>query len=165
MAQLYNSELTKEIREGGKIQISRDSIPTQLAEKVVPVMEVNPKLLRKCSILATATNTSTTATVITLDSNKDFYLCGGNLSVIKDVTSPSTFSAIIVSPVELANNLAFLSIAGITLTPQSETMAIDLARPIQLKRGSAISLTNTSATANVLSRCSIWGYYDESSNA
>ncbi len=42
---IYNSDVTKELRDGGKISL-RDAIPNQLAEKVVPVMEVNPKFYK-----------------------------------------------------------------------------------------------------------------------
>jgi len=49
MAQIYNSEVIKNIVDGCKIQISADRTPTQLAEKVVPVFVAN-KLLPKTKI-------------------------------------------------------------------------------------------------------------------
>jgi hypothetical protein len=50
MAQIFNSELKKQLIDGAKLQTSKDVIPSQLADKVVPVMEVNPKLLKYCGI-------------------------------------------------------------------------------------------------------------------
>ncbi len=44
MSQINRTELLKGMRDDAKIQ-NAESIPTQLAEKVVPVLEVNPRLL------------------------------------------------------------------------------------------------------------------------
>jgi hypothetical protein len=43
-AKIYNSNLTKAIVDGAKLQISEGGIPSEIAEKVVPTMEVNPNL-------------------------------------------------------------------------------------------------------------------------
>lgn len=75
MATINNSELTKNIIDGARIQTSYDKVPNQLAEKVVPVMEVNPKLLKSSIVLANITKTSTASDVNILSTGKnDVYL-------------------------------------------------------------------------------------------
>lgn len=44
MANINNTELLKGMRDNAKVQ-NLESVPTQLAEKVVPVMETNPRCL------------------------------------------------------------------------------------------------------------------------
>jgi hypothetical protein len=165
MATIYNSDLSKELRDGSKAQIT-DTLPSKLGNEVIPVMEVNPKMLRYCDLVKSVIATNTTSsTIVTLSSDKDFYLCGGALSVVKDVTSPSTTSAIAITNFGDSSATNFLAIVGLTLTIQENCTSIDLARPIRLARGSSITLTNASATANVSSRASIWGYYIDNSSA
>jgi hypothetical protein len=87
MAQIHNSDLSKEIRDGIKLQQLSDVIPSQLADKVVPVMEVNPKLLRRCNVVKSYTSTATGAgstAIFTLPSGRDFYLIGFTISLSKN---------------------------------------------------------------------------------
>lgn len=160
MANINNSQLSKELIDGAKIQTSFDKIPTQLADKVVPVMEVNPKLLRCCNFIKEASCiNATTTTIYTTPTNKDFFLTALHLSVIKDVTSTSTRSYVNAYVNGVVNSL--ITIAGITLTVQDQNCSISFPIPIKIDRGTAIALNNSSATANVTSRASIMGYLDE----
>lgn len=166
MAQIYNSELTKELRDGIKGQTSRDLLPSQIADKVVPVLEVNPKMLKFIEIQenGVATN-ATSAAVVTLSPSKDFYLCAAELSLIKDVTSTSTLSKIDVVFAADNKSHSLCRIAGITLTAQADQKILVLPRPIKLQRGSNIAVTNSTNVANITAIGTIYGYYDESSNA
>lgn len=51
MAEIHNSDLSKEIIDKAKLQLSFDKLPTQLAEKVVPTLEVNPDISRRRKII------------------------------------------------------------------------------------------------------------------
>lgn len=166
MAQIYNSELTDELKIGAKIQLSRDRIPNEIAEKVVPTMEVNPKLLKNCNILRHATAINTTATTVySVPSDIDFYLCGCSLSVIKDATATSINSAIQITVDGDSNFFRPISIAGLTLTPQSLSESVDFNRPIKVKRGTNISVINSTNVANCTSSACIWGYTVHNANS
>lgn len=73
MAQINNGELIKGLIDGAKINTSIEKVPNQLADKIVPVMEVNPDLLRKTNVLVT-NNNPTGATIYTTPANKKFYI-------------------------------------------------------------------------------------------
>ena len=51
MASIHNSDLTKELIEKAKLQTSHDSVPSQIADKVIPTLEVNPNLSRRTKIV------------------------------------------------------------------------------------------------------------------
>jgi len=163
MATIYNSDLSKEMQKGAGLQVSKDTVPNQLAEKVVPVMEVNPKLLRVSNVVANANAVNATAaTVYTTPTTRDFYLCGAMLSVIKDVTATSTASVINGTVNGAAVN--FMSIAGLTLTTQNLSNTMIFNPPIKLDRNTAVQVTNTTNVANVTARAHIFGYIDDVSN-
>ena len=164
MATIYNSQLTKELTQGAKIQVSRDSIPTQLADKVVPVMEVNPKLLRRSNIVKTGTaNNATTTTVYTIPTTQDFYLTSATLSMIKDVTATSVESTLTATVEGVDTKL--MSIVGITLTVQDDQMTLSFPIPIKIDRGTNIRVTNSTNVANCKAIACIHGYLDEQSIA
>jgi len=164
MTQIYNSDLTKELTEGAKIQVSRDRVPNQLADKVVPVMEVNPKLLRRVKIVKNvqAAN-ATSATVFTTPTDRDFYLTGYCLSVIKDATSTSTGTSLRSTIDGAAVRIA--EIIGLSLTVQNQTITGSCTPPIKIDRGVTITVNNTTNVANVSSSAEIHGYIDDYSLA
>jgi hypothetical protein len=168
MVQIHNSDLFKELRDGTKSQQLRDGVlPSQLAEKVVPVMEVNPKLLRRCEIVRTnAASNATTATIYTTPTDKDFYLCGASLSVIKDVTSTSVVSAI-AAPVGggTTDTRRILVISEISVTIQNGSVATSFQTPIKIDRGVTIVVTNSTNVGNIRADGCIWGYLVENINA
>jgi len=157
MATIYNSDLTSEIIKAIKAATARDSMPYQIAEKVVPVIEVNPSQNRVANIVRVnvAVN-ATTATIYTTPTTKDFYLTGASLSLIKDATATSTRSYI--SIVIDGLNTGILDITGITLTPQNQTITISFPTPIKIDRGTNINIVNTTNVANVNARGDIIGY-------
>lgn len=61
--QIQNSETIKEVREGARLSIS-EGFPQRLAEAIVPVMEVNPKQLRICNIVKSASAINATSGTI-----------------------------------------------------------------------------------------------------
>lgn len=164
MATIYNSDLFKELKDGGKIQQLKDDIPNQLAEKIVPVMEVNPKFFRRCNLIkrGSASN-ATSATVYTTPTDRDFFLCAACLSVVKDATATSVLSTIRVFPegAGSATTQDILVVGGISLTAQSEIVSISLPYPIKVERGSNIVITNSTNVGNVLATGSIIGFLVE----
>lgn len=164
MATIHNSDTIKELIQGGKVQTSFDKVPTELAEKIVPVMECNPKLLRRINLVfqQTATN-STSVTLYTTPTDRDFFVTSAQLGLIKDATSTSVSTTI--SAVVNGQTIALLKIPSITLTAQSEVIANTYAFPIKIDRGSIIAVTNSTAVANVTANATITGYVDDISAA
>ncbi len=167
MAIIYNSELSKGIVESARLQQNRDIIPNQLAEKVVPVMEVNPQILRKSKgipLLLTGLVNTTSATIFTSDSIKKTYLTGATLSMIKDATSTATDMGIQFTNAD-STVCKICRMAGITLTADSKENSITFDKPIEIKRGSNIVLTSDTNVANIVLRASLFGFEIDNSNA
>jgi len=159
MANINNSQLSKELIDGAKIQTSFDKIPTQLADKVVPVMEVNPKLLKITGVVKNASiSNATGGTIYTLPTDKDFYLTDCALSVIKDATSTSVGSDL--TAVMDGQTIYLLSVPGITLTAQNQTVTLSLKNPLKLDRGSLIRATASTNVANIKYSGTIYGYLE-----
>lgn len=158
MATIHNTDLTKELKEGGKLQQLRDVIPSQLADKVVPVMEVNPKLLRRTEV--SFSRTSTAGTIATLPAGRDFYITGFTLGVLKLVTDTGTDASLTV--VVKGETIKLAVIPGITLTAQDQIIALNLTAPIKVDQGSNL----ITAGANISKiTATILGYYVDNPNA
>lgn len=163
MATIYNSDLTKELIEGAKIQIMRESVPNQIAEKVVPVMEVNPKLLRRTNVIINNNNSSTgSATIKVLPTGMNFYITAISLQVIKDAANDVADGQVtITAPIDgLSSTLINLPV--LTLTAQNIGAIISFTYPIRLDAGGTISLVSNAFAAGKMRRIiQIFGYYDE----
>ncbi len=158
MAQIHNTDLFKELKDGIKIQQMRDVIPSQLAEKVVPVMEVNPKLLRRINVMKKgAASNATSSTIYTTPTDKDFFLTNATICAWKDVTAVAASQRLNVT-IDGAVTPIF-TIETLTLTAiQPVTASLNFSCPLKIDRGTGISVTNDNATANTKVAATIFGY-------
>lgn len=161
MATNFNSDLSREFSEGGRIQVSRDKIPDQFADKIVPVMEVNPKLLRRCDQIFSITNgtINTSATILTTPSDRDFFLCGFTISWTNDAASQASSASIVLSPDQLAASQQCFKMQNVTGVAGSQNMTCDFNRPIKIKRGTAMTATILGAAVGTsYLAVTVWGY-------
>lgn len=134
-----------------------ENTPLLDTSKISLVSDVNPSHNRFCDVAVAATLTNgTSQTIYTTPTDKDFYLTSANCSVIKDVTSTSTDTTIVVTIG--GSTTAVLRIAGITLTAQSGSMSQTFNTPIKIDRGTGISLQNTTNVANINAKGCITGF-------
>lgn len=134
-----------------------ENVTLPVNNSIQPVYEVKKKI---CNIVrsSTATN-STSSTIYTTPSDKDFYLSSYVLTVIKDATATSIstrISVIIDGATQVLSR-----IDGITLTAQAHTITLGLPIPIRIDRSTNIVVTNTTAVANVIGAATIVGYTEE----
>lgn len=161
MAQIHNTDLFKELKDGGKIQQLHDVIPNQLAEKVVPVMEVNPKFFRRVNVVISSLSAGT---IYTTPTDKDFYLTFAHMSA-QTVTAGAATCTLAITPFEI--NAATI-ILNINLQPTAlidtchDVTTASFTPPILLKRGTVIT---SAATAGVNKRFVIAGYTVDNINA
>lgn len=166
MATNYNSELSKEFTEGGKIQISRDRIPTEFAEKVVPVMEVNPKFFRRINILSTSNKPTTGAnTAYTTPTDRDFFLTNVQFSLIKDSTCDQATGTVTLTSTQDGVSKTIVAIPVITLTAQSESIQVNFPYPIKLDRGVIVTTTATYTVGVMVRQTNLQGYTVDNINA
>ncbi len=159
MVQIYNTDLINEVREVAKIQQLTDTIPKILGQTIVPVIDVNPKHARIINIVQKqAIINSTSGTIYYTPLDKDFYLCGAQLSMIKDSTATSLYSIIQATPFGKTSSVEILMIAGLSLTAQNDSISISFEKPIRLARGTNINLAKSTNVGNVTASGIIYGY-------
>jgi len=151
---MVNSQMIKEVSEAFKIDERVEKVPS-----AIPVCEVNPKVIKNIRSIATSTS-STSQTIVTTPIDQDFYLVGCTLSVTKDATATSVGTSITYTD-EYSLSSSLCRIAGLTLTPQSQTVSVQLTHPILVKRNTAINLTNSTNVANIFAQAIIFYFIDE----
>lgn len=159
MVQRVNSgAFTERIRDLAKLQ--GGNAPNTLLDNIQPVLVGNPipHLTIKHALNVNATST----TIHTTSSTNRTFLVGGSLSYIKDATSTSTFVTITGQPKD-GTTPRFLILPGITLTASNgSTHGYFGPNGIELAKGTTITVTSSTATANVSVAGSVWFYEVES---
>jgi hypothetical protein len=153
-----NRETTREIQEAtGLSEIT--GYPRKIADAIIPVIDVNPKLKYSNKIHTSflTGGGGTSAGIYTTPMDKDFYLTGACLSIVKNATSNSTVTSIRVGTADGPTS-NIISIIGLTLTEQDQTVWCPFPIPLRLARGSAITLITDSTGAGYEVRGSIIGY-------
>lgn len=130
-----------------------DQLGDQIADIILPIVPIEnyANVVRSASLV-----NGTSVTIFTTPSDKDFYLDSAQLSVVKDATSDSLLSTISVTVQGVARQILILR--GLTLTAQSAQSAISFPKPILIDRGTAITATNNTATANISASGCITGH-------
>jgi len=160
--QIYNSEVLQEVIKRGKL-LSASGVPNQLNDKIQASMEINPQIIKNAdSSFADVTNS--TSGNIAIPTDRDVYIIGATLSVIKDVTATSTKSEITYKS-ENGQTKSILGISGITLTPQSNSISISLSHPIKIQFGTTPTIANSSATGNIKTCGSLFFFTDDSTKS
>lgn len=165
MAKIYNSELSKEITQGAKLQTAEGKIPNELAAQVVPVMEVNPKLLKPAKIVRyVAATTNATNTLYTTPTDKDFYLTGCMLTSAQDAASDNVGCNIRCS-IDGAYQRV-IQTTNIASTAGTNQLSVNLgSHPVKVDRGTVIYGAHGGTVGVTRLSAAIWGYLDEASNA
>ena len=146
MAKINNPLIIKKLIDEAKINTSLEKVPDQLAEKIIPTLNVNPEKIIQTKNTSTADTAS--ATIYTTSLTKDTFLIGGQITLSKDVVSDATFSQITITPFSDSGKvLLILRYEPLTAGQFSET--ISLTHPLKLERGSSIIILNNSATASI----------------
>lgn len=159
MVAIHNSDLKREIIEGAKMQLSVDKVPQELAEKVLPVMEVNPKLLRTINIVKGETKTTTgNLDIYKTPPDKDFYLTSINGGLVKDATCDAVTGQI---PMTITLNGVVQKIfpfSIITLTAQEAQQGAMFFFPLKLDRNSVIRIGGAFTVGAMVRNLSFTGY-------
>ena len=161
MPTINNSKLIKNIIDTAKLNISRDQVPTELASKIVPVLEVSPGKI--INLFETKSQTITgNIYPYTTPNDKTFYLSQISLSMIKDAACDIASGNIIVYVTLIKGNVQqAISIPVLTLTAQSEEQKIKFNPPIQLMKNSSIFVTGTFTLGNLIRSVKVLGHIEE----
>lgn len=134
-----------------------EGFPSQLADKVVPVMEVNPKLLRIAEICKSTGGSTSPITVYTTPTDTDFYITGATFNCVQDVTSDNIGSSLNITVNGVSVKPLYFS-ALATTAGQFQNQTTSFNPPIKVDKGTTITVSH-SGTAGItrLAVC-IYGY-------
>lgn len=156
-----NKQIVNTAIDEFKLNPLTDAIPRQVVPTIQPVFELKRKI---CNVGEQAiADNALTENIYTTPVDKDFFLCGGFLSVIKDATATSIVSTISLTK---SDGTAFYPamIETMTLTAQNANQNFYISPPVLVKRGTVITVTNSTDVGNVKARGCIWGYTEETAN-
>jgi hypothetical protein len=162
MATIFNGDLKRELISAAGIQTARDQVPSQIAEKVVPVIETNPNLFRR--INSHLTSSGAAAGLLTTSTEKDYYLVGCFLDASNKTASQDSIMTITaqIDGMAATQTIAQINFSTSALIDvgQANTF-ITYPTPLKIARGTSIAFTKTNVAVG---RASIWGYYVENGN-
>lgn len=159
MAKIQNSDVITEMIKGLFLDPARERVPSEVADKILAVYNVNP--IRKNTILSSNSRTTTAAaiTFFTANAKRDTYLTGAWLQNVSDVSANNVTMFI---EVELADGLKrnILISNKITLTVFDTNTFITFP-PILLKKGATVKLTNVFTLGVSVTTYGLLGYETE----
>ena len=158
MPTINNADLTRELIDGAKIQLSYDDVPGRLAQAVVPTMEVNPGFLRKDKVLFQQTSSLTGTKSGGTSNNKKTYVTGFNFSYIKDVTCNSATGDYTLKGTKDGKAVVFCALPVITLLAQEGSMSQTFKNPILVDKATSLQCTGGFTAGVCVRSFSFFGY-------
>ena len=159
MTQIQNFSTIREIRKALGASISEGF--AQVADnRVIPVINVNPKDYRECTVIKTQSATASGAvTVLTSSSTRDTYITQVSMSVCKNASCDVANGQFLISVVVGGNTYYIAGIALLTLTAQDQSLAINLDKPVKIDRNTAVTIVSNTYTVGAMVRsANVIGY-------
>lgn len=142
---MVNSQVVKEIVDALKLDMNIEKVPSP-----VPVIEVNPKLVKNVLLYNSTRNVSGAATILTTPTNQDYYLHGIEFDYTKDASCDMASGRLSISVVIGGATYYVASFSVLTLTAQYSGRYIQFKTPLKLDRNSAIRFNGATFTAGNL---------------
>lgn len=141
MAKIQNSEVISQMINGLWLDPARESVPSELAEKILPVYQVNPDIREKTKTrFSSTTATQTGLALFTSDATKKTYLTGASLNNMSNATADNT-SIQLLCTVDGANT-TILSLNKLSLTAQSKVVSASFNPPLRIDKNTAVRFAN-----------------------
>lgn len=150
-----NSDTLAELRKAAQVQLAADGFPSSLSSQIVPVIEINPSLVRTANFLRDNNQSTTgTMTVFTSASDRDTYLQSVSLSFAKDATCDIATGTLHCTAIVDGATRKIIGHGVLTLTADARTSTISFPKPLKIDRNTAVQV-NGSFTVGALSRQAI----------
>lgn len=157
MGTIYNKDVFDELRYNGKIQ-NTDTINNQISGNIVPVMEVNPRLVRPCNVsIHNASSTTGNTVIYTVPSGKDFFCTGVYLTYASDAACDGTGSSITFVD-QYGATRRMIGVFKIASTAYSQSISLSFPTPILIRSGVAINLSNNFTAGVSCTQGGVHGY-------
>lgn len=166
MAKINNQAVIQKLIDELKLYPGADTIPTEIADKILAVYQINSEELTvsgaKATIVRQAEAALTTTTIYTTSATEDFYLTNVAMSSVHNSdggaggTPQSTVNVTIDSVSRVILMCRHRNDAG-EVEAQCMTNSLNLQNPIKIDKGTNITVINNSTDG--IASASIVGYY------
>jgi hypothetical protein len=154
---INSSAIGREIRQEAGVD-PFGKTPDELAEKIVPVLNVNPSKpvnIFKSSNKITTTGGSAAGYATPLTS--DFYLHGFAISLAKNATCDLAEIYLDFTPMNQPSSFWYLE--TITGSGENNNVIVNFPQPILMKRGTNVNIVAGAFTAGAMNaRLMVWGH-------
>lgn len=153
-----NTEVSKKIRNGLKIQQAIDSVPQRVGDVILPVFVANPDRVIQSDDASVADGTS--AIIMTTHATRKTFLTDALLTVAKDVNATASFSTITANlKGKAAASIIFLRYEPLTAGQFFAAMNFNF--PIELEPNTQITITHNTAIASIDGTAKIYFFETE----
>lgn len=146
---MSNSETTKEVISALGLSPAAQNMPA-----IIPVVEVNPKLMGNNKVLEGTLTNGTTVTFYTIPVGYNFYINSVSLSMSKDAANTATRINVQVSVGGQAVRLIPMALVASTAEVREWLQTF---RPIKLDSGTIITIESDNGTAAIKARAVVIG--------
>lgn len=154
---IQSKEVIDKISEELKVQPAM-KIPRELADKIQLVYHVNSNSTNFITTKTANANNSVSEIIMTTSTERDTFLTGMGLSMLKDVNGTSNSSSIRATPFGKAEtSVMSMRYLGVGVA-NDRTEFFNLQNPIKLERGTTITVTNAAAVATIQTSGQIYFY-------
>lgn len=167
MAKINNSQVIQKIIDELELYPGKDIMPTELADKILPVFQINSDEVTvqntPANVVESATHPGTygSVTVYTVPATGNFYLCNAtlNFSALADNLSGAIYLHLSIMIKGTTKNLISLpDDANTTNLIHTAGSTLNLQNPILLDKGSTITMSVSSDHSNASGSANIVGY-------
>lgn len=156
MGLINNGEVVNAYTNDLNLQPTVSKVLNSNSDFVQPTYDFSNTRLINVVAFGNSANTTTT-TIYTTPSDRDFFLTSANFAWAKDATATSqNFS--LRSTVYGGGVTQILQGAGITLVAMNGQQGINFNPPLRLARGAAVTLNSSNAVANTNMNGTIMGF-------
>jgi len=142
MPKINNSAVIQKMMDELKLYPGTDVIPTELAEKILPVFQINSDKLSvttEPSNIVRSSNITSSATLFTIPANEDFYLCNLLLRST-DVLVWSGGHSVVEVSVTVDGVAQNVSIARFVNSEPPHALDVSYSHPIKCDRGTTVDI-------------------------
>lgn len=158
MVEIQSKEVIDKMSDELKVQPAM-LLPRELGKMIVPVFNVNASILTKLLkfVNATASDTTAAETIHQAHAKKRTYIVGFDLTIAKDVFAAGTNTRITVQGLgAVPNVLAFIRYEPLTAGNFNKVITFPV--PIEVEKGSIISVKHDNATASIDATATVYFY-------
>jgi hypothetical protein len=159
MATVNNQDTIREIIKATKLDANIDKVPDSFSSSIVPVIEVNPRLLKTARVLGAASQATTgTVTAVSTSTTDETFVTGIQTSFVKNVTCDIATGSIAIQAVIDGATVMLGRFSVLTLTAERGELPLMFNPPIKVDKNSVINITGAFTAGALMRNLIVFGY-------